>query len=181
MYFTNTIKITASNNEQANKALVILNTKLAKGSSLDKVYRRNPSVEIMNNLNVTNNIIEVPKDSGFMVPEDAYEFFTELFTDLAENMGEHSFECEIFNVCDCSESEYIAKYSDGVMKITDTYYPMGYYEYVRCPECGEHIIKLEEFEAGKKYFCPECNEMIDLDSSYDDVAPVITEKEIIIK
>ena len=54
-------------------------------------------------------------------------------------------------------------------------------KYAVCDECGEEIVRIDEYEVGKKYYCSECDEEIDLSEQYAEVKPIITVEEIIIK
>ena len=50
-----------------------------------------------------------------------------------------------------------------------------------CDECGENIVKIDEYDASKTYFCEECGEEVDLQEQYENCKPIITEKVIAIK
>ncbi len=54
-----------------------------------------------------------------------------------------------------------------------TFYPAGYTEYVACPECGEFVVRIEDYVPGKLYVCPDCGEEVDLSESYEEVAPIV--------
>ena len=68
-------------------------------------------------------------------------------------------------------------HKDGLLKIKDTYFPSDYWEYLFCPECGEDVVRLEDFNPNKEYVCPECGEVIELKEQYEEIAPVVKEKE----
>ena len=57
--------------------------------------------------------------------------------------------------------------------------PVQYRYY--CPECGELVVRLEEYDPSKTYICPECGEELDLYEQYGEDAPVITREIIEVK
>ena len=48
-------------------------------------------------------------------------------------------------------------------------------------ECGEYVVRLDEYDPSKTYICPECGEEVDLSENYKACAPVINKETIIIK
>ena len=106
--------------------------------------------------------------------EDLIEVAKTVIKAIAFGMKEESFEFEV-----CGTDTYTAAIVDGVYQngdlgITTTFFPEGYVEDFECPECGEVIVSLEEYNPNKTYVCPECGEELD----FSNLAPVI-EKEII--
>ena len=114
------------------------------------------------------------------MPEDAEKVFTEIIRELAAVLKEE-FICEIYNSGDYSEGHLELHFEKGILRTESTIYPCGYTEYLCCDECGEEIVRIDEYEVGKKYYCSECDEEIDLSEQYAEVKPIITVEEIIIK
>ena len=50
--------------------------------------------------------------------------------------------------------------------------------YYDCPECGEDVVRIEDYVPGKLYVCPDCGEEVDLADAYEESAPII-KKDII--
>ena len=161
MYYTNELTITMTNNEMATKALEILVKKVAEGFECDKEYRTIPSLKMAQNLEVKDNTIVLPEESGYYEPKDAEKVFTEIIRELAVALKEE-FTCEVYNSGDYSEGGLESHFENGILRTESTFYPCGYTEYLCCDECGEEIVRIDEYEAEKKYYCSDCDEEIDL-------------------
>ena len=155
MYYENGMTITMRDSNTATKALELMKERLAIGFEIDKIYRRNPSERMIEELYIEENRILIPEECGYHCPEDAEEIFVELLKAVAEGMKEESFVCSIWNNCDVSYSEIEAEYANGIMRTKTTYYPSGYLD-------EEFMEDLEEEEV-------------------EEYIPVVTEKEINIK
>lgn len=177
MYYENSMKITLKNKATAAAAMELLKTRLNDGFDCDETYSKNPSVEMMNNLELAGKSVILADETSCFTPEDAQSVFVELLQMLAINLTE-TFSAEIFNSSDYSESEIAAKCNINELNIKTTYYPNGFVETLCCDECGMDIVSMEDYEAGKTYICPDCGEMIDLSEEYEENKPVI--KEIVI-
>lgn len=173
MYYTNTMKVTLKNKKIAAAALEIMKTCLAVGFDCDKKYKRNPSMEMIDNLKITGKKVILPEDFGCYLPEDAEIVIPELLRDLAEHLSNETFTCENSNTTDDDESWVEAQYVDGALTVKTTYFPSGYCDFY-CEECDEVVISMDDYEEGETYTCPECGEEMDL----SDWAPVITENTI---
>lgn len=180
MNYTNELTITMANNEMATKALEILVKRIAAGFECDKEYRTIPSMKMAQELEVKNNTVVLPEESGYYEPKDAEKIFAEIIRELAAALREE-FSCEIYNSGNYSEGILKAYFVKGILKTESTYYPCGNREYLCCDECGEEIVRIDEYEEGKKYYCSECCEEVDLSEQYAEVKPIITVEEIIIK
>ena len=180
MYYTNEMKIIMKNEETATAALEIMKARLIAGFDCDKNYRSNPSMLMMDNFYIDHSTIVLPEGFGCFVPEEADSVQIELLKDLAENLHE-DFTCEIYNYSDYSEGSVTAEFTEDTLKIKSVFYPNGYCEALCCAECGEDVVTLEAYEAGKIYICPECGEEIDLSEEYADHKPEIYEIVIKIK
>ena len=180
MYYTNSMKVTLKNKKVAAAALEILRTRLPAGFACDNGYKNAPSLLMLDGLCVEKSTIVLPEDFGCLVPEDAENTLPELIQYLAENLHE-DFTCEIYNYSDYSEGEISAEFVGGTLTIKSIFYPNGYCEELYCPECGEAVIRIEDYVEGTTYICPECGEEIDLSEDYEEHKPIITERKIIVK
>lgn len=180
MYYENSMKITLKNKATVTAALELLKARLYNGFDCDKTYAKNPSMQMMNNLELSGKSIVLAEETSCFTPEDAQSVFVELLNVLAKNLPE-TFSAKIFNSSDYSESEIVAKCNINELNIKTTYYPNGFVETLCCDECGMDIVSIEDYEAGKTYICPDCGEMIDLSKEYKENKPVINEFVITIR
>ena len=174
MYYTNAIKVTLKDTESAIKALEILRNRLDAGFEVDKIYKRMPSQNMREALEVVENTIVLPEDFGCYVTEDAESVMFELIQNLAENMGNDTFVWEGVDSNDYTDGWLDAEYANGLLKIKYTYHPSGAGTPVWCDECNEEVLRVEDFEAGKIYTCPECGKVVDP----TEYLPIVTEKTI---
>jgi len=177
MYYTNELEIEMKDNATAMKALEVMKSRLEKGFEIDKIYRTNPSLRMMNELYVDKNLILVPEECGYHCPEEADDVFIELLKAIATELPEESFTCDIFNNCDYTESSFEAIYENGCLRTKTTYIP-EFVIYLCCPECEMEVVEVENYDPSKTYICPECGEEVDLTEAYDQVKPQITERVI---
>ena len=180
MYYTNELTITMATSEVATKALGIIVKRMAAGFECDKEYCNIPSLKMAQDLKVKDNAIVLPEESGYYEPRDAEKVFKEIVRELAAALKEE-FSCEVYNSGNYSEGTLKAHSVKGILKTEAIYYPCGNREYLCCDECGEEIVRIDEYEVGKKYYCSECCEEVDLSEQYAEVKPIITVEEIIIK
>ena len=139
-------------------------------------YTCDPFELIVSSLRVNGNALTSEKACL-----TAYDFIEPTVTTIkaiAEKLRTENFTFDAFSEDTYAESSVEGYFKDGVLTITSTYYPCGYCESLECPECGEFVVRLEEYDPSKTYVCPECGEEIDLSEQYEEVAPVII-KEII--
>lgn len=181
MEYYNEFKLTMETNAKAKEASEILINRLNKGFEIDNTYRFNPSSKMAQVISANDNTVTLDGYDGYYTVEDSEEVFFELLKVLAENLSEDTFSCEIINNSTYSEGTINASFSNGILTINSVYYPEGYTEYLCCDECGENIVKIDEYDASKKYFCEECGEEVDLQEQYENCKPIITEKVIAIK
>ena len=50
-----------------------------------------------------------------------------------------------------------------------------------CPECGELIVRFDEYDSNAHYYCPECGEELDHEEMFEDGLPTFTKEIIKIK
>ena len=116
---------------------------------------------------------------GFATPEDALELVPEMAKNIAAETRNIPFHISNSNTGTYTDSKIEIQYCENKLVIETIYYPERDYENALCcPECGEEIVSLKDFEAGKTYTCPECGEECELDDEYEDALP-IEEKKII--
>ena len=131
---------------------------------------RNAKENTAARLTVVDNTL---KTEGDFLSDEMLEVSISVMKELAKTLSAENFIIDIAATDTYAEGWIEGNYTDGTMRIETTYYPEGYCEYVSCPECGEDVVRLDEYEPGKKYICPDCGEEIDLSKMYADCAPVI--------
>ena len=181
MYYTNAIKVTLKDTESAIKALEILRNRLDAGFEVDKIYKRMPSQNMREALEVVENTIVLPEDFGCYVTEDAESVMFELIQNLAENMGNDTFVWEGVDSNDYTDGWFDAKYENGLLNVKYTYFPSGAATGVWCEECDAELFHLADYMDGNvsidldsEYVCPECGEVVDL----SEYLPIVTEKTV---
>ena len=178
MFLENTFKLTMENGKAANTAL-----KMIKKVFTDSEERRgNCPKSFADNLAIEGSEIILTDEYGcFFYPEETVDVFENVLKAIAKRKGIQRFECTSSNQCDCSANDFEASYENGTLRIKNTYYPSGWYDSLDCPECCEEIMRLEDYASEKEYICPYCGEVIDLSKVYEEVAPIVEEKEFIIQ
>lgn len=105
-------------------------------------------------------------------PEDMLELIPEMAKRIALDNPRVSFRINNSNTGTYTDSRVELYYQDGKLEIETVYYPEGDYENILCcPECGEEIVSMDEFEKGKTYVCPDCGEECELDDEYEEALP----------
>ena len=132
----------------------------------------------------------IEENNTLLIPEGKVAYYTEewmetvlpeLLKAIAKQLPHESFTFESNSTNDYSDAELDGKYAKGILEINSTYYPEGYCEEVACPECGEYIVRFDEYDSSKTYICPHCGEKVDLTENYNNSVPVITKETIAIK
>jgi len=160
MYYDNKFALTTKDNKSAMKALEALKNILHSGFECDSDYTHAPSTQLLNALFVEDNKITVPQNFYCSLPEDSEGVFIVLLKSLSESF-EDNFNCEVYSYCDYTECEVSAIHKDGVLKITETYYPSGCWETTVCEECGTEV-PFDLYNPDQHIICPDCGEEIDL-------------------
>ena len=175
MEYTNEIKITMNTNNAAQIALkAAVNALTNNAGTLNNGYRRNPSESLADALTVVGNTV-VNDAEGYFTPEDIKCVMEVILEAIASELREESFKCTVYTDSTYACYEIEASYSNSKLNIKETYLPAGYVEYLCCPECGEEIVRIDEYDAEQAYYCPECGDEIDLSEQYEEYAPVVTE------
>ena len=169
MNYTNEMTITMIDNEAAANAKAVI-AALLNNKEYNSGYSSNPTKQFLEALSVTNNTLSLEDDDGYFVPEDAQEILEAIVKALA-SCGLVEFKA--FNDSTYSQSSIEVVLNNGQLEVESVYYPSGYCEYLECPECGENVVKIEDYDPNATYFCPECKEAIELSNQYKEVAPQI--------
>ncbi len=162
---------TFENNEAAEKAKAIAAEVIMK--TVQSHYFSNAAEELVSKMMVLNNAVVVPEGCGSLLAEETMETVSVIVKAIANNMPGCPFKYE-----SVGEDEYQEAWNDGsfdgkTLEINTTFYPAGYTKYVSCPECGEYVVRIEDYVPGKLYVCPDCGEEVDLSESYEEVAPIV--------
>lgn len=138
-------------------------------------------------LNLNNLMTDLLINGSTVVLEDSYSmhgcdymiFVTEICKVVA-TVG--SFKGEAF-YCSGYGDEGSVNFTcdDGMLNLKTICYPNGHCEYLPCEECGEDVIRFDEYKEGKLYICPECGEELDLADVYEEYKPEFNEIVIKIK
>lgn len=129
-----------------------------------------------------NNMLLIPQgEVAYSTEEWMEDILPELLKAIAKQLPHESFTFESNSTNDYTDAELDGKYAKGILEINSTYYPEGYCESVCCPECGEYVVRLDEYDPSKTYICPDCGEEVDLSKNYKACAPVICRETIVIK
>lgn len=105
-------------------------------------------------------------------PEDMLELIPEMAKKIASDNPQAAFRISNSNTGTYTDSRVELYYQDNKLEIETVYYPEGDYENIlSCPECGEEIVSMDEFEKGKTYVCPDCGEECELDDEYEEALP----------
>lgn len=171
--FENKIEINFSNSTNAHKAKTIAINTIASFPNKD-TWGRNTEAKAISRLVVEGNTLKHLYDeySGFTT-DDLLEVMTVVIKSIAEQLPSENFSFDVFGEDTYTEGELEGQYENGTLEMKSTYWPMGYVETLDCPECGEEIVTLDEFDPSKTYYCPECGEEIDLTAEYEDVKPIV--------
>ena len=169
--------LTFTNKSAAEKAKQITADTLNAMSFKD--YAFDPAEAFVNSLKVEKNTLA--SSDVCLIASDFMETAAAVIKAIAMNLKTEGFTFDAFGEDTYSESRVNGRFENGILSITSTYYPSGYYEFIPCPECGEDVVSLEDYDSSKTYICPECGEEIDLSKMFEEVAPVITKETIEVK
>ena len=168
--FGNNFTVTFTNAAAANKAKCIADESF-RALRYD-FYVKQPSTRAADSLTVEENTLafdEVCFDSA-----DLMDASRKVIKAIAFGMSGESFEFSVCGYDTYTEAWVDGNFQNSVLDMTSTFFPEGYSEHLCCPECGEAVVRMEDYDPNASYVCPECGEEIDLSSA----APVI-EKELI--
>ncbi len=169
--FTNDFTVTFTNAAATNKAKQIADETF-RPLRYD-LYNEQPSILAADTLTIENDVTLTFYECCFD-SADLLDASRKVIKALALGLKGEDFD---FSVCGCdtyTEAWVDGNFQNGVLDMTSTFFPEGYSEYLYCPECGEAVVRMEDYDPNATYVCPECGEEIDLSSA----VPVI-EKELI--
>lgn len=181
MYYTNEMTITMKNAQACETAMAAIKSALVENAErFNQQYAYNATTRFANSLVILENKIVVENgEVGAFTPEDMPEVIKTIAQAIAANSDK--FEIHDYDSCDYSEGDTTISFDGKALTIKSTYFPCGVVEFLSCPECGEDIVSIEEYDPNVTYVCPECGEEIDLSEQYEESAPVITKEVIKIK
>ena len=133
------------------------------------------------NLAVNNNSLVFTNNRADFTGDEMLEVAPTVVKAIAAKHPESSFTFDVCTVDDYTEAWVEGNYANGALEIKSTYYPEGYCEEIDCPECGEYVVRLDEYDPSKTYICPDCGEEVDLSERYETCKPVVKKEVITIK
>ena len=160
-----TMTINFNNSEAANKAMNIIK------AALKTITPKFPT-----DITVKENEIIVDESCSLW---QAIGRVDVLAKEVATKLADEDFTLECYyDSCDCGYKESVkADYSNGKLTInTVASEDNGY-----CPECGELIVRFDEYDSNAHYYCPECGEELDHEEMFEDGLPTFTKEIIKIK
>jgi Uncharacterized archaeal Zn-finger protein len=169
--FENNFTVTFTNAAAANKAKQIADESF-RALRYD-FYNEQPSILAADTLTIEDDVT-LTFDEGCFDSADLMDASRKVIKALAHDLKGEDFEFSACGSDTYTEAWVDGNLKNGVLDMTSTFFPEGYHEYMYCPECGEAVVLMEEYDPNATYVCPECGEEIDLSSA----APVI-EKELI--
>lgn len=113
----------------------------------------------------------------YFFSEELIDVSKDVLKGIATNLPEEDFTFDISGSDTYTEGWVEGNYQNGVLDLTTTYFPEGYSEYLECPECGEEVIRMEDYDPDETYVCPECGEELD----FSDSAPEVKKELITIR
>ncbi len=128
MNYTNVLTITMENKEMTTKALEIMKKRLEAGFEIDNTYRRNPSMRMAADLEIQGNIITLPEESGYYMPEDSNAVFIELLKTMAAALRV-DFSCSVYTIGDSSDSGLEATCENNLLTVEESYLDYSDIEY----------------------------------------------------
>lgn len=186
MEYFNTVRIVFENNRAASDSrksvLASLDTVdsqsygYSENVNFGKIFRENVSFDGDRTFS-----IEEQSWCGFATPEDSLQLIPEMAKNIAVRNREVPFFISSSNSSTYADSEIELRYRDSVITVKTAYYPQGKDDdMLCCPECGEEIVSVSDYEEGKLYVCPECMEECNLEEQYVEACPVEEQKTIMI-
>lgn len=177
--FNNKMEIVFTSNRSANKAKEIASKVVA--SFEHKTLFLNAAKNTINRLFVEGNTMKHPEnDGGDLTSEELLEIAPVILRAIAEQLPSECFTFNVVGYDTYTEGWLEGKYDNGKLEMKSTFYPMGYEENLYCPECGEFVVTLDEYDPSETYRCPECGEKIDLAAEFEDVTPIIQNITLVI-
>ena len=178
MYATNKMMITFTNHAAANCAKKIASRTIQEMNR--DFWFRDAAKGTIARMLVSDTSLVLSDGAPLLANEmlDAAELIVKT---LAVELPQESFTFDIVGTDTYAEGWLEGRFTNGTLEMTNTYYPEGYCEYVSCPECGEFIVRLDEYDPSKTYVCPHCGEEVDLSENYESCKPDIKRETVKIR
>ena len=161
-----TMTINFNNSEAANKAMNIIK------AALKTITPKFPTefTTFEKDITVKENEIIVDESCSLW---QAIGRVDVLAKEVATKLADEDFTLECYyDSCDCGYKESVkADYSNGKLTINT----------VASEECGELIVRFDEYDSNAHYYCPECGEELDHEEMFEDGLPTFTKEIIKIK
>ena len=117
----------------------------------------------------TLNGVTLTLEDASLFSEELIDAAREIMEAVANGLKKESFEFSV-NGCDTyTAAEIVGNYQNGMLDVTTTFFPEGYSEYLSCPECGEDVVRMEDYDPNMTYVCPEFGEEIDLSAEAPEI------------
>ena len=171
--YHNDFEITFTNEADAESAKIIATNAINAMSVPGYAY--NATEEFANSLCVEGNVLANEEYS--FTSDDLLNVAVATIKAIAGSMKTASFSFKSGSADTYAESWAEGCFENGILTITSAYYPEGYSEFLTCPECGEAVERMDDYDPSKTYICPECGEEVDL----SDQAPVNSKETFEIK
>ena len=171
--FNNDLTITFTNEADAQNAKTIaVNT--IKAMSIPG-YDDNVSELFADSLYLEDN--DLVNEEYCLSSDDFMNVAATVVKAIAASLKTANFTFDCVSSDSYTESWVEGCFENGLLTINTTYFPSGYSEFLGCPECGEDVVRTEDYDPSKTYICPDCGEEVDLSNE----APVITKETFEIK
>ena len=177
MYTETNLTITFENTTEAEIAKDTAREAIFSLKDTDFCFR-NAVENSAANLAVKNNTLVFTNNRADFTGDEMLEVAPAVVKAIAAQLPDSSFTFDVCTVDDYTEAWVEGKFENGSLEIKTTYFPEGYCEEIDCPECGEYVVRLDEYDLSKTYICPECGEEVDLSERYEACKPVVKEEVI---
>ncbi len=165
-FFTNDFTVTFTNAAAANKAKQIADETF-RALRYD-LYSKQPSIRAANSLTIEDDVTLTFEEICFD-SLDLLDASSKVIKALACGMKEETFEFYVRGSDTYTDGWIEGNYLNGVLDMTNTFFPEGYSTYLHCYECGAEVVLMEDYDPNATYVCPECGEEIDLSSAAPDI------------
>ena len=186
MEYNNTVRIVFEDSKAASESSesVLSSLDIVDSGSYGYSEKVNFGRIFRENISFDNDrmfFIDEKSGCGIATPEDSLKLIPEMAKNIAAKNREIPFIISSYNSGSYSDSRIELQYRDGTITVETVYYPQGNYDNMLCcPECGEEIVSMSDYEEGKLYICPECAEECDLSEEYNEACPVEEKKTVMI-
>ena len=153
---SNDFALTFTNTAAAIKAKQIAD------QSIHTLLNETDSLFILNDVTLTY------EEASFF-SEDLMDAAREIMEAVANSLKKENFEFYVCGTDTYAAARIAGNYQNGMLDITTTFFPEGYSEYLSCPECGEDVVLMDDYDPDETYVCPECGEEIDFSGEAPEI------------